>query len=110
MNKSANESSASIRKRVMKAREIQRERFAGTNLRFNSDMSPSDIAKYCELGIKEQHMLERLYKQLGLSARSYHRIIKLARTIADLDGSERIKDVHIAEAACYKMTDQKYWN
>jgi magnesium chelatase family protein len=110
MNKSANESSASIRKRVMKAREIQRERFAGTNLRFNSDMSPSDIAKYCELGIKEQNMMERLYKQLGLSARSYHRIIKLARTIADLDGSERIKDVHIAEAACYKMTDQKYWN
>ncbi|MCR5770528.1 MAG: YifB family Mg chelatase-like AAA ATPase [Butyrivibrio sp.] len=107
---SANESSKTIRERVMKARDIQKERFKGTSLRFNSDMTPSDISKYCVLGFKEQRMLERLYKQLGLSARSYHRIIKLARTIADLEASNTIKDVHIAEAACYKMADQKYWS
>lgn len=107
---SANETSRTIRDRVIKARNIQKERFKGTGIRFNSDMTPADIARYCKLGLKEQRMLEKLYRQLGLSARSYHRIIKLARTIADLDGSAQIKDVHIAEAACYKMADQKYWS
>jgi magnesium chelatase family protein len=107
---SANEKSSTIRERVIRARDIQKERFKGTKVRFNSDMSPIDIARYCKLGFKEQRMLEKLYRQLGLSARSYHRIIKLARTIADLEGSDQIKDVHIAEAACYKMTDQKYWS
>lgn len=106
---SANETSKSIRERVIKARIIQRDRFKGTNLRFNSDMLPTDIQKYCPMGLKEQRMLEKLYKQLELSARSYHRIIKLARTIADLEGSDVIKDAHIAEAACYKMADMKYW-
>lgn len=110
LENSANESSKTIRERVMKARMIQKKRFTGTNIRFNSDMSPADIYKYCHLGFKEQRMLEKLYRQLGLSARSYHRIIKLSRTIADLDASTNITEVHIAEAACYKMADQKYWS
>lgn len=105
-----NETSASIRARVMKARKMQDARFAGTSLRFNSDMTPADIQKYCALGQKERRLLEQLYHRMDLSARSYHRIIKVARTIADLDESSAITEVHIAEAACYRMTDKRYWS
>ncbi len=104
-----NESSAHIRRRVLAARQIQEKRFAGTGLRFNSDMGPRDIEKYCHLGAREQTLLERLFVTMELSARAYHRVIKLARTIADLDGSRNITELHLTEAACYRMTDGKYW-
>ena len=104
------ESSACIRKRVLAARSIQQKRFAGTKLRFNSDMGPSDIKKYCTLGKKENELLSRLFHTLDLSARSYHRLIKVARTVADLEGAEHIETRHLTEAACYRMTDTRYWN
>lgn len=103
------ESSRSIRKRVIAARSIQQKRFSGTGLRFNSDMDPNEIKRYCILGIREKSLLEQIFHRLNLSARSYHRLIKVARTIADLDGSERIRDIHINEAACYRIDDSVYW-
>ena len=106
----ANESSEIIRKRILQAREIQRRRFQGTSLRFNADMGPTHIKKYCRMGQKEKLLLQRLFHTMDLSARAYHRVVKLSRTIADLDGSETINEAHITEAACYRMTDMKYWN
>ncbi len=109
-NNSLNESSKTIRERVLKARKIQEERFKGTRLKFNSDMSPNDIKRYCGLGMKEKAYIERIFYTMDLSARAYHRTIRVARTIADLDGSERIKEIHLTEAVCYRMADSKYWN
>ena len=105
-----NEKSADIRKRVEKAVEIQKERFKGGNIRFNSEMTPSQIQKFCRLDIKEQRLMERIFKSMDLSARAYHKVLRVARTIADLDGSEKILSKHLTEAACYRMTDSKYWS
>ena len=104
-----NESSAVIRARVLGARKMQQERFRGTALRFNSDMGPKEIQKYCRLGMKEKRLLEQIFHSMDLSARAYHRMIKVARTIADLDGSREITQMHLTEAACYRMTDSKLW-
>ncbi|MCR4902673.1 MAG: YifB family Mg chelatase-like AAA ATPase [Butyrivibrio sp.] len=104
-----NESSAVIRKRVMRARSIQARRFEGTSLRFNADMGPSEIRKYCKLGPMEKRLIEQIFHTMDLSARTYHRVLRVARTIADLEGSSDIKSSHITEAACYRMTDSKYW-
>ncbi|MCH5248528.1 MAG: YifB family Mg chelatase-like AAA ATPase [Lachnospiraceae bacterium] len=103
------ESSEEIRARVMKARKIQQERFAETGFRFNTDMKAKDIRKYCRMGHKEERLLESLFVKLKLTARSYHRILKVARTIADLAGSENIEEQHLTEAICYRMADDKYW-
>lgn len=104
------ESSVRIRARVMEARERQAHRFAGTKLHFNADMDTGDVERYCILGETELCYMERMFAALQLSARAYHRILKVARTIADLDGSDRIGEMHLAEAICYRQSDQKYWN
>lgn len=103
-----NESSSLISMRVRQAREKQRIRFQGTGLRFNSDMGPQDIQKYCRLGIREKRMLEQIFHSMNLSARAYHRIIKVARTIADLDGAAQISEMHLTEASCYRLADTQY--
>lgn len=103
------ESSEEIRTRVMKARQIQKERFAGTGILFNKNMEAKDIKKYCALGHKEKRLLESFFGKLNLTARSYHRILKVARTIADLSGSEKIGEEHLTEALCYRAADDKYW-
>jgi magnesium chelatase family protein len=103
------ESSARIRERVMAARERQKARFAGEKIRFNGDMCAGDVEKYCVLGDREKHFMEKVYGAMHLSARGYHRILKVARTIADLAGSEQIQEIHLAEAVCYRRTDRKYW-
>ena len=108
--KRINESSATIRARVMKARAIQEKRFAGTDLKFNSEMSPQDIKKYCKLGSSEESYLEDAFCRMELSARAYHKILRVARTIADIDGSENIQKVHLMEAISYRLTDGKYWH
>ena len=102
------ESSADIRRRVERARQIQKERFTGTDCRFNGDIEAAAIEKYCELGAEEQHCMERLYSSLQLSARACHRILRVARTIADLDGAERIESGHLMEAAFYRPS-LEYW-
>ncbi len=109
-HKSANESSASIRKRVYAARKIQEERFKDSGIRFNSEMSPGDIEKYCQISGKEKAYLENAFCTMGLSARAYHKILRVARTIADIDGAEDIRQIHLMEAVGYRMTDGKYWH
>lgn len=102
------ESSSAVRKRVLKARERQSERFAGTGCRFNADIDGADIEKYCPLGKEEQEVMEGLYRSLKLSARAYHRILKVARTVADLEGAERISAEHLLEASFYRPS-LEYW-
>ncbi len=108
-HKSANESSSDIRQRVLSARARQQERFKGTSLRFNSEMSPKDISQYCKLGPREQAFLEQAFCSMELSARAYHKILRVARTIADIDESDEIRQIHLAEAVGYRITDGKYW-
>ncbi|MBH1941975.1 YifB family Mg chelatase-like AAA ATPase [Mobilitalea sibirica] len=103
------ESSDDIRRRVSIAREIQLKRYEGQKIWFNSQLTPRSIKKYCKLEPKEQSLLEEAFIKMNLSARAYHRILKVARTIADLEGSEQIHTKHISEAICYRSMDQKYW-
>lgn len=103
------ESSEDIRNKVAIARKIQLDRYQGQNLWFNSQLTPRNIKKYCKLEPREQSLLEEAFVKMNLTARAYHRILKVARTIADLDQSERISTKHISEAICYRSIDQKYW-
>jgi magnesium chelatase family protein len=99
------ESSESIRARVQAARDIQNKRFASggsTDIVSNADMRIGDIRKFCHLQPEGQSLMRSAMNQLNLSARAYHRILKLARTIADLAGSEEIQSVHLAEALQYR--------
>ena len=86
----------------MKARKIQEERYRNSSYFFNADLDTKDIAKYCFLGKEEQNFMESVFYSLNLSARAYHRILKVARTIADLEESLKIKKEHLAEAVCYR--------
>lgn len=102
-------SSAEIKERVDNARKIQTERYKGTGIYSNSNLTPELIEKYCSLGDEENALLKGAYESLGLSARAHSRILKVARTIADLDGSERINVSHISEAIGYRSLDRKFW-
>ncbi len=101
------ESSQVIRDRVIKAREWQKERFRNTRCTYNSDMNGEDVEKYCVLGGAEKKLMETAYKKMQFSARSYHRVLKVARTIADLDGKEEIRIPHLSEALSYRMMERK---
>lgn len=96
------EPSAVIRTRVESARQIQRERFADTSLTSNADMHPAQVRQYCSLDESCRGLMRTAMNQLQLSARAYHRILKLARTIADLAGSPHISTIHLAEALQYR--------
>lgn len=96
------ESSETIRRRVVKARQIQQERYRDLGIRTNAELSPKQLKEFCSLGRKEEEMMKDAFYRYHLSARAYHRIIKVARTIADLDGAERIDTVHLCEAAGYR--------
>jgi magnesium chelatase family protein len=100
------ESSAAIRGRAETARERQTKRFAGTKLTCNADMGPTQIKDYCPIDETARQLLGTAMRQMQLSARAYHRILKLARTIADLAGEERIGTAHIAEAIQYRPRKQ----
>jgi magnesium chelatase family protein len=103
------ESSAEIRARVNEARKIQQKRFTGTNITCNAKMTPSLTRKYCVLSESAAKTLEISFEKLGLSARAYDKILKVARTIADLDNSENIENTHILEAIQYRSLDRKFW-
>ena len=103
------ENSEQIRARVLMAQEMQKKRFRDEVWYFNSQIPVSGLTKYCALGKKERAYMERIYEKLQLSARAYHKIIKLSRTIADLEGSEHISTRHLTEAVCYRSLDKKYW-
>ena len=104
------ESSAAIAERVQKAVEIQKKRFAGTDIRSNSGITSDIIGEVCRLTPDAEEMLRSAFDRLGLSARAYDRILKVARTCADLSGSEEIDKPHIAQAISFRSLDRKYWN
>jgi magnesium chelatase family protein len=102
------EPSAVIRERVQKAREIQLKRFADEPHVFcNAHMESAHIRKYCKIDEQGKNLLATAIKQVGLSARAYDRILKVARTIADLAGSEHILPVHLSEAIQYRTLDRE---
>jgi len=104
------ESSAAVRERVVKARKIQEERYADyPNIHANAQMTTQLIQKYCNLDAACNTILKNAMNRLGLSARAYDRILKVSRTIADLDGSENIQTGHLAEAINYRSLDRDNW-
>ncbi len=109
-DKSMGESSAVIKARVDKARAVQRERFKGTEVTCNAKMTPQMTKDFCVLSDEANNLLKISFEKLGMSARAYDKILRISRTIADLDSSENIELNHIAEALQYRSLDRKYWN
>jgi magnesium chelatase family protein len=105
--KSTGEPSAKIKERVDRARKMQERRFKGQNTRFNARMSDTQIKTYCSIGDDSQKLMEMAIEKLGLSARAYTKVLKVARTIADLDEEEKILSSHVAEAIQYRNLDRK---
>lgn len=103
------ETSAQIKNRVNNARKLQQQRYATDKIYSNSQLTPRLIEKYCKLDNDSKNLMELAFNKLGLSARAYGRILKVARTIADLDKKENIEKEHIAEAIQYRSLDKKYW-
>lgn len=104
------ESSAEIQKRVNRARRLQIERYAGTGITCNAHLTSSMLKKYCVMDDGAQKYLKLSFERLGMSARTYDRILKVARTIADLSNEEIIKKEHIFSAISFRTLDKKYWN
>lgn len=102
-------SSATMRERISVARARQEYRFKDSTLRFNSEMAGREINKFCKLSPSANQMLQSAYEALSLSARSYHRILKVSRTIADLEDSEIIDEPHISEAIFYRTSGLRFW-
>ena len=103
------EPSEAIRGRVLGARERQRQRFDGTSLHCNAHMGARQIKQFCRVADDVKDLLRAAISQLGLSARAYDRILKLSRTIADLDAEEDVQLAHVAEAIQYRALDRKLW-
>jgi len=103
---SPGESSADLRARVHQARQLQLDRFAGRPIFCNSQMNPSDLRRYCTPDTAGEKLLEQAMTKLALSARAYTRILKVGRTIADLEGVEVIGASHVAEAIQYRSLDR----
>lgn len=104
-----NEPSSLIRERVERAGEIQQRRFAGSGIFFNSEMGNRQVEAYCLLGEKEDELLHKAFQEKRLSARGCHKILKVARTIADLEGEDQIGMNHLCEAISYRDLEEKYW-
>jgi magnesium chelatase family protein len=104
----AEESSAAVRDRVEQARAIQRVRFSGERgIHANAHMTTRHLRRYCDLAAPVEALLRQAVHRLGLSARAYHRVLKIARTIADLDGAQSLDTGHVSEAVQYRSLDRK---
>lgn len=103
------ESSKEIRERVNRARKIQLERYRDFKIYSNSELTAGLIEKFCSIDAQSKELLKMAFERLGLSGRAYGRILKVARSIADLEGEENIKCSHVAEAIQYRNLDRKYW-
>lgn len=108
-NSFANESSETIRKRIAKVKHIQNKRFKDKDYSFNSQISPKDLKDYCVITDKAKEMLNSAFETYQLTARAYHKILRVARTIADMEDSDIIREEHIGEAVFYRSIDSKYW-
>src|SRR3989338_2467138 len=108
-DKSKAESSGQIRERVEKARDYQKSRYAEDKISFNSELEASQIAKHCRVTEEGESLLKMAIQELGFSARAYHKVLKVARTIADLDASELIQPAHVSEAIHYRALDRNIW-
>lgn len=102
--------SAQLREKAQRVFEIQQKRYTGTGIRFNAQLKPSMLTEFCPLEEKAEALLKRAFHKFQLSARAYHRIVRVARTIADLDESEKIGVTHISEAIQCRCIDSGYWN
>ena len=103
------ETSEEIKKRVNSARKIQKERYQGYNIFSNSELTTNMLEIYCKLNNESNFIMQKSFDKLGLSVRAYSKILKVARTIADLDSSENILTHHLTEAIQYRSLDRKYW-
>ena len=97
--------SNNMKEMINKARDIQRNRYKEKKINYNSEMKPQDIKRYCILGSEEKLIMQKAYEKLNLTGRGYHKILKMARTIADLEGSDNIKKEHLFEAISYRSSD-----
>ena len=88
---------------------MQEERFCGDKICFNAQMGVKELNKYVRLGKDEQDYMDRVYEKLHLSLRSYHRVLKVARTIADLDQCSEVELAQLQEALCYRGVEERYW-
>jgi magnesium chelatase family protein len=104
------DSSATVRARVQAARERQAARFRGTSMRCNAHMTGAALRKHCAVSPEAQQMLKHVMDELGFSARAYDKMLRVARTIADLAGSDHIEQQHLLEAAQHRNLDRKYWD
>jgi magnesium chelatase family protein len=102
-------SSADMRQQVSKARAVQRRRFGAENAILNSRMSTRQVRRHCVLDEEGKQLLKIAMEELGLSARAHDRILRVARTVADLEGSESIKAAHVVESISYRSLDRKLW-
>lgn len=102
------ESSEVIKERVNKARNIQKNRYKELDIFSNSELTPKMINEFCELNLESKKVLKNAFEKMGLSARAYTRILKVARTIADMDESKNIETIHLLEAIQYRSLDKKY--
>jgi magnesium chelatase family protein len=103
------EPSSAIKQRVNRARGIQQERYAGSGITCNARLTPSLLRKYCPLTDDASALLKTAFERMGFSARAYDRVLKVSRTIADLEGGGQITTEHVAEAVQYRSLDRKYW-
>jgi magnesium chelatase family protein len=101
--------SATIREKVVRAREVQQKRFEGEPVAFNGRMSPRQIRKHCKLDAAAESLLKTAMEEMALSARAHDKILRVGRTIADMDGSDSITSVHLSEAINYRTLDRTYW-
>jgi magnesium chelatase family protein len=105
--KSSGESSGTLKERIGRARSMQKKRFDDQNVQFNARMSDKQIKLYCIIDEDSQKLIEMAIEKLGLSARAYTKVLKVARTIADIDEEEKIQSSHVAEAIQYRNLDRK---
>ena len=106
---SKEETSEEIRKRVTQAQERMRYRYRNENFKFNSQLPSGKIKQYCGLKEHQESYMKETYKELNLTARSFHKILRVARTLADMEQLEKIEDRHLREAICYRSVDKKIW-
>ena len=107
--KEESQTSKQLREEVILAHEMQKQRYQGTSYRFNADVKGADTETHFRIGKKEKQLLSDAFESLHLTARSYHKILKVARTVADLDGKQDVERSHILQAICYRNVDRKFW-